>query len=130
MIFQGIRTSIAKKAFSFGIFQGVGVQTPCPPIWRCLTSQSTSRHVETYSWAVEVLSGEDKVSCPMTQHSISIEDKHLLHKTLCGIRCLTSQSTICKSKEEGKDQKSIQSSTTPDPGYQWESDNVTIRDHK
>ena len=26
-----------------------------------------------------------------------------------------------KSKKEGKDQESIQSSTTPDPGYQWES---------
>ena len=35
-----------------------------------------------------------------------------------------------KSKKEGKDQESIQSSTTPDPGYQWESDNVTIRRHK
>ena len=33
-------------------------------------------------------------------------------------------------KKEGKDQKSIQSSTTPDPGYQWESDNLTIRHHK
>ena len=32
---------------------------------------------------------------------------------------------ICQSKKEGKDQESIQSSTTPDPGYQWESDNVT-----
>ena len=27
------------------------------------------------------------------------------------------------SKKKGKDQESIQSSTTPDPGYQWESDN-------
>ena len=27
---------------------------------------------------------------------------------------------INKSKKEGKDQESIQSSTTPDPGYQWE----------
>ena len=35
-----------------------------------------------------------------------------------------------KIKKEGKDQESIQSSTTPDPGYQWESDNVTIRHHK
>ena len=35
-----------------------------------------------------------------------------------------------KSKEDGKDQESIQSSTTPDPGYQWENDNVTIRRHK
>ena len=34
------------------------------------------------------------------------------------------------NKKEGKDQESIQSSTTPDPGYQWESDNFTIRHHK
>ena len=27
---------------------------------------------------------------------------------------------IYESKKEGKDQESIQSSTTPDPGYQWE----------
>ena len=30
-----------------------------------------------------------------------------------------------QSKKEGKDQESIQSITEPDPGYQWESDNVT-----
>ena len=36
--------------------------------------------------------------------------------------------TLCK--KEDKDQESIQSSTTPDPGYQLESDNVTIRHHK
>ena len=35
-----------------------------------------------------------------------------------------------QSKKDGKDEESIQSSTTPDPGYQWESDNVTIRHHK
>ena len=35
-----------------------------------------------------------------------------------------------ESNKEGKDQESIQSSTPPDPGYQWESDNVTIRNHK
>ena len=33
-------------------------------------------------------------------------------------------------EKEGKDQESRQSSTTPDPGYQWESDNYTIRHHK
>ena len=32
-----------------------------------------------------------------------------------------------QSKKEGKYQESIQSSTTSDPGYQWESDNITIR---
>ena len=35
-----------------------------------------------------------------------------------------------KSKNEDKDQESIQSSTTTDPGHQWESDDVTIRHHK
>ena len=37
---------------------------------------------------------------------------------------------LCKqfeSKKEGKDQESIQSSTAPDPGYQWEIDDVTPR---
>ena len=29
---------------------------------------------------------------------------------------------LYRSKKEGKDQELIQSSTTPDPGYQWESD--------
>ena len=37
---------------------------------------------------------------------------------------------VDQSKKEGKDQELIQSSTTPDPGYQWESDNVTIADFK
>ena len=32
--------------------------------------------------------------------------------------------------KEGKDQELIQFSTAPDPGYQWESDNVTIRHPK
>ena len=35
-----------------------------------------------------------------------------------------------ESKKEGKDQESIQSSTTPNPEHQWESDNFTIRYHK
>ena len=35
-----------------------------------------------------------------------------------------------KSKKEGIYQESIQSSTTTDPGYHWESDNVTIIHHK
>ena len=31
-----------------------------------------------------------------------------------------------KSKSGCKDQESIQSSTTPDPGYQWESDKLIV----
>ena len=38
--------------------------------------------------------------------------------------------TYYKSNKDGKDQESLQSSTTPDPGYQWENDNVTTRHHK
>ena len=38
--------------------------------------------------------------------------------------------TTQQSKKESKDQESIQSSTTPDPGYQWESNNFTLRHHK
>ena len=37
---------------------------------------------------------------------------------------------ISKSKKEGKDQESIQSSTTLGPRYQWGSDNFTIRLNK
>ena len=37
---------------------------------------------------------------------------------------------VLQSKKEAKDQESNQSSTTPDPGYQWESDNFTIRQYK
>ena len=38
-----------------------------------------------------------------------------------------SRQTIVK---KGQNQDSIQSITTPDPGYQWESDNFTMRHHK
>ena len=37
---------------------------------------------------------------------------------------------IIKSKKDGKDQESIHSSTTPDPGYQWESNKLTVRHHR
>ena len=40
------------------------------------------------------------------------------------LQCRYLQKDSPKSKKEGKDQESIQSSTTPDPGYQWESDNL------
>ena len=37
---------------------------------------------------------------------------------------------ICQRKKVGKDKESIQSNTTPDPGYKWENDNLTTRYHK
>ena len=38
--------------------------------------------------------------------------------------------SMVQCQKRGIDQESIQSSTTPDPGYQWESDDFTIRHHK
>ena len=40
------------------------------------------------------------------------------------LECIV-QSSFIKSKRWCKDQESIQSSTTPDPRYQWESDKLT-----
>ena len=37
---------------------------------------------------------------------------------------------LYKSTKEGKNQESIQSSTTPDQGYQWESNKLTKGHHK
>ena len=37
---------------------------------------------------------------------------------------------VIQSKKDGKEQESIQSSNTPDPGYQWESNKLTVRHHK
>ena len=37
---------------------------------------------------------------------------------------------LIQSKKDGKDQESIQSSTTPDLGYQWESYKLTVRHHR
>ena len=37
---------------------------------------------------------------------------------------------LIQSKKDGKDQESIQSSTTPDQGYKWESSKLTVRHHK
>ena len=44
--------------------------------------------------------------------------------------CHLAKTEVKRSKKEGKGQDSIQSSTTPDPGYQLESDNLPIRHHK
>ena len=35
-----------------------------------------------------------------------------------------------QSKKVCKDQESIQSSTIPDPGYQWQSNKLTVRHQK
>ena len=37
---------------------------------------------------------------------------------------------LIQNKKDGKDQESIQSSTTPDPGYKLESNKLTARHHK
>ena len=39
---------------------------------------------------------------------------------------LQRDAVLFQSKQGCKDQESTQSSTTPDPGYQWESDKLTV----
>ena len=48
----------------------------------------------------------------------------------CWFKRVLRMKCLAQSKKEGKDQESIQSSTTPDPGYQWECDNVKNTHHK
>ena len=43
---------------------------------------------------------------------------------------LTPAHFLSLSKQWCKGQESIQSSTTPDPGYKWESNKLTVRHHK
>ena len=43
---------------------------------------------------------------------------------------IVKQRMLMQSKKDDKDQESIQSSTTPYPGYQWVSKKLTITHHK
>ena len=47
-------------------------------------------------------------------------------QVLRGTKTIVGNREHKKSTKEGKDQESIQSSTTPNPGYQWESKKITI----
>ena len=46
------------------------------------------------------------------------------------MECILNAMGVHQDKQGYKDQESIQSSTTPDPGYQWESEKFTVRHHK
>ena len=54
------------------------------------------------------------------------EPAQLLGLTKPSLLICTQNMGVYKSKEGCKYQESIQSSTTPDPGYQWESDKLTV----
>ena len=54
-----------------------------------------------------------------TLANIEDSDEMMHNATLSG------SAPFVKSKQGRKDQESIQSSTTPDPGYQWENDKLT-----
>ena len=53
-----------------------------------------------------------------------------MEEPIANVEPVTNVSSLGQSKKEGKDQELILSSTTPDPEYQWESDNFTIGHHK
>ena len=52
------------------------------------------------------------------------------HQDRCALKMFEILLHVHKSKEQDKDQESILPITTPDPGYQWESNKLTIRHHK
>ena len=62
------------------------------------------------------------IECPQVQHH-----RYNLYSNLGE---LLIKVIHIRSKQGCKDQESIQSSTTPDPGYQWESDKLTVKHHK
>ena len=69
------------------------------------------------------------VALPSKSNICEIKEMKLLRSLpLNNTECLTSD--INQSKLGCKDQESIQSSTIPDPGYQWESDKLSVRHHK
>ena len=68
---------------------------------------------------------------PLNECDLELETNKLynrankLEKAALPTRCYV------QSKKESRNQELVQSSTTPDRGYQWKSDNFTIiRHHK
>ena len=69
--------------------------------------------------------------CPQGQACMSWSVQTLVsNRGLKPTCCSRRDSFQCKSKYGCKDQESKQSSTTPAPGYQWESNKLTVRHHK
>ena len=64
------------------------------------------------------------------RHITDSSQSHWVGDILNTIHKYNNAIKVNRSKKEDKDHESIQSSTTPDPRYQWESDNFTIRHHK
>ena len=60
------------------------------------------------------------------QYALSIELTMEMWLTASHIRVARAE----QSKKKSKYQESMQSSTTPGTGYQWESNNLIIRHHK
>ena len=60
-----------------------------------------------------------------------LNSKHNVEWKSIGLSLLFNNTPCLPKLKSGcKDQESIQSSTTYDPGYQWESDKITVRHHK
>ena len=81
--------------------------------WYCARlTPSRNSDLGSGSFAIQLFFSSPKYPLPQRSESNNIGD------------------WLTQSKEDGKDQESIQSSTTPDPGYQWESNKLTVGHHK
>ena len=82
-------------------------------------------------YLTQVCSIQTKIQ--LTPLNFLVENSYLLYIKLETNSCpvmRNNRASRFQSKKEDKYQESIHSSTTPDPGYQWESNKLTIRLHK
>ena len=106
-----------------------------PPAGRVITNNITSNGPKyRFPSNIDFTKCRREISSSlMTSVSISVDEKLLNLMTWRNGRLIFySRNTKCyhQSKWGCKDQKSIQSSTTPDREYQWESYKLTVRHHK
>ena len=76
------------------------------------------------------LSGILQPSLEVQSDPTEEKDCIVMEEPIANVEPVTNVSSLGQSKKEGKGHELIQSSTTPDPGYRWESDNFIIRQHK
>ena len=102
------------------------------PRWDMITK---NKREKSYRNRKSYISSEQRINTNILSVVNNRKLARVLVRSPNGLRPITysletKKGMLLQSKKEGKDQESIQTSTSPDTGYQWESDNVTIRHHK
>ena len=83
-----------------------------------------------YSMKVKLLTEHHHESLSLKEAAQARLNLHLSNYHIVRNLSFALEPPCMQSKLGCKDQEMIQSSTTPDPGYQWKSDKFTVRHHK